>query len=437
MEKKKVAIIGTHNSGKTMFLTSLLWQLDKIKVAEFYIREDTKIRNFREARSDVDSFHYRKTMVCDQRWPRKTTDIQRFRCQFDRNSKGWRLYISKLVRSFSWQSQKLDILDFPGERTADSAIAAYGDFGKWSDHMFDCFDNNPGYHDAGSRLRQSLEMKNLEIGTAVQAYRKTLVSFIRDYKPLISPSVFLLDGKGNSLAREQMENAELERSCGLDANSQFVPLPGPVRKTNPKLANQMRKHFKRYRKQIVQPLFDDLAKSDSLIILVDIPSLFLGGVQMYKDNCQIISDLFNPIGKKKFKIFSSSLKRIAFVATKVDLISTNDFHKEALKFLLQQMTEEVIRLLSDDVKIEWFQCSACWSTRPGKSENTLKGVPWKDNPNKEEKEFPVTLLPEDWPSHWYPWEYQFPDVYPDAPSNVLTPPKHKGLDRIFDFAVLR
>ena len=67
----------------------------------------------------------------------------------------------------------------------------------------------------------------------------------------------------------------------------------------------------------------------------------------------------------------------------------------------------------------------------------MKGVPWKDNPNKEEKEFPVTLLPEDWPSHWYPWEYQFPDVYPDAPSNVLTPPKHKGLDRIFDFAVLR
>ena len=38
MRKKKVAITGIHNSGKTMFLTSLLWQLDEIEEAEFYLK---------------------------------------------------------------------------------------------------------------------------------------------------------------------------------------------------------------------------------------------------------------------------------------------------------------------------------------------------------------------------------------------------------------
>lgn len=296
MEKKKVAITGIHNSGKTMFLTSLLWQLEEIREVDFDLGKNS-ISGFREIRSggrrkDMFPFHnYRDKMAREKRWPRKTTDIQRFRCQFDRNREGvMRAVASWWLRSFSRQSQQLDILDFPGERIADSAIAAYDDFGEWSDHMFDYFDNNPGYYNAGSSLRRTLEATNLDSDTAVRAYRETLVSFILDCKPLISPSIFLLDGKGKSLAPEQMESAASERPCGLDANSQFVPLPETVRKANPKLTKIMRRHFKRYRKQVVQPLFDDLAKSDSLIILVDIPSLLLGGVQRYNDNRQIILD---------------------------------------------------------------------------------------------------------------------------------------------------
>ena len=442
MRKKKVAITGIHNSGKTMFLTSLLWQLDEIEEAEFYLKGNIKISRFREVRSGVsrkDAFpflHYRETMAREQRWPRKTTDIQRFRCQFDRSSEGWRKVVSRWSERFSQQSQQLDILDFPGERIADSAIAAYGDFGQWSDHMFDYFDNNPGYNDAGSRLRRLLEATNLETDAAVGVYRETLVSFIRDCKPLISPSIFLLDGKGGLLAPEQMESAAQERPCGLDANSQFVPLPESVRKVNPELTKKMRKHFKRYRKRVVQPLFDDLAKSDSLVILVDIPSLLLGGVQRYNDNRQIIWDLFEAIGEKRFQIFSSSLKRIAFVATKADLISHDNICKGTLKSLLKQMNMRATRLLPPDMEIEWFECSACRSTEGGGSENTLRGVPWMNNPDKKKMEYPVTSLPDYWPSDWNPQEYQFPDVYPCIPSNSQRPPKHKGLDRIFDFAVI-
>ena len=89
------------------------------------------------------------------------------------------------------------------------------------------------------------------------------------------------------------------------------------------------------------------------------------------------------------------------------------------------------------MEINWFECSACWSTRPGGSENYLKGVPWLNNPEKKKMEFPVTPLPDSWPPDWNPEEYQFPDVFPDIPLNVQKPPKHQGLDRIFDFAVIR
>ena len=443
VEKKKVAITGISNSGKTMFLTSLLWQLEEIEEANFHLEKDVKISGFRAIRSgvrreDTFPFHrYREIMAHEKRWPRKTTDIQRFRCRFDHSSKeGLRSVLSRVSQRFSRWSKQLDILDFPGERIADAAIAAYSDFGQWSDYMFDYFDDNPGYNRAGFRLRQALEAENLEIDTAARAYRETLVSFIRDCKPLISPSTFLLDGKGNALAPEQMESSASERPCGLDADSQFAPLPESVREANPKLAKKMRKHFEWYRKRVVQPLFDDLAKSDSLIILIDIPSLLLGGVQRYNDNRQIILDLFGALGEKKFKIFSSSLKKIAFVATKADLISPDDIEKGTLKSLLKQMNTRAKHLLPD-MEIDWFECSACWSTRSGRSENYLKGVPWLNNPEKKKMEFPVTPLPDGWPPDWNPEEYQFPDVFPDIPLNVQKPPKHIGLDQIFDFAVIR
>ena len=69
MEKKKIAITGIYNSGKTMFLTSLLWQLEEIEEADFDLEGNTRISGFREVRSGVrkkDAFpfhHYRDPIV--------------------------------------------------------------------------------------------------------------------------------------------------------------------------------------------------------------------------------------------------------------------------------------------------------------------------------------------------------------------------------------
>ena len=448
MKKKKVAITGVSRSGMTMFLTSLLWQLENSKETNFPHNQNVKITNFRtiqpgvrmEDKSPYD--RYLDVILDEKKWPKRATDIHRVCCQFDLGSGGSKGILSKKFPSLSRRSQQLDILDFPGERIADAAIAACDDFDQWSDHMFDYFDNNPGYSGAGFLLRKALEVENLKFDKAVQAYRETLVSFIRDDRLLISPSVFLLDGKGNRFDDEQLESAASERPCGLDANNQFAPLPEKARKSNTEIARKMRKHFKKYRNKMVQPLFDDLAKSDSLIVLVDIPALLMGGRQRYNDNYRIILDLFHAIKRKKSKIFSSSLKRIAFVATKNDLVSPADIEKETLRNLLKEMSWWVKNLppnLLSNMKFKWFECSAFQSTRPGKSKNTLKGILMQDNPEKNQQEFPVSPLPDRWPLPLHPWnpgKYQFWDVFPYTLSADHKPPEHTGLDRIFDFAVI-
>lgn len=441
MKKKKVAITGIHNSGKTMFLTSLLWQLDAFDKERFPLGESIEISAFREISSnvggmDMDTFRsYRSKMRSEGRWPRKTKDIHRFRCQFKRSDKGWKFLGNEIISPL----QQLDILDFPGERIADAAIAAYGDFDQWSDYMFTHFADNHGYNEAEERLRKALDAENLKIETAVGEYRKILVNFIRNYRPMISPSVFFLDSEGDLLGPEKIESAVLEqRPCGLDADSQFAPLPKLVREKNPELTTKMRKHFNRYHKHMVKPLFDDLAKSDSLIVLVDIPSLLVGGVERYNDNYQIIHDLFDVISRKKFKILPSSLKRIAFVATKIDLVLWSDLHDKRLMSLLKEMNSHAVGLLPDGIKIGWFECSACWSTKDGESENTLSGVLWddKENPGKESLGFSVSPLPDTWPDHWNYGDYLFQEVYPYIPSNNQKPPRHQGLSEVFNFAVI-
>lgn len=467
MEKKKVAIIGTHNSGKTVFLTSLLWHLEKFGNVEFYLN-GIEIKNFRLLKeSTFPLMRHKRKVAKEKEWPEKTKGIQRICCRFARSRTGWmRLFLEKsesilpkLSQYFLWPFQKLDILDFPGERIADAAIAAYDDFGQWSDHMFEYFNNNSGYNKAEYRLWQTLlqsEARNLETDTVVQAYRSTLESFIQECKLLISPSFFFsaLNVEDSKHTRAQMESDASGRLCDQDADSHFAPLPEQVREANSNLADEMQNRFSQYRKNVVKPLFDTLAESHSLIILVDIPSLLQSGAQSYKDNRQIIFDLFSIIGRKKSKILPSSLKqigrkeskirfssleRIIFVATKADMISQEDLDNGRLISLLEEMNIDAIDSLPDDIKdnikIGWFQCSACSSTEY-ESKNTLKGVLGVDNPGKNRKKCPVSQLPDGWPDDWNPYDYQFPDWFPQAPFDSLTPPDHIGLDGIFNFAVI-
>lgn len=437
--KRKIAITGIASGGKTVFLTSLLWQLREFKDSEFYLPKEVEISRFREVSLHGDNrkfpFHRNQDALAQRReWPKKTIDFYRFRCEFRRDDR----------RGFKrlFNRQQLDFFDFPGERIADAAIAAHDDFDDWSDHLLDYFNDRKDYSEAANQFLHEVESSDLSADEATRAYRQTLARFVLDCKPLISPSVFLLDEKGNKATYKPLEDLAAERICGLDERSQFVPLPESVRKANKKLAKEMRRHYQRYRKKLVIPLFREVANSDSLIVLVDIPSLLVGGVERYNDNRQIVLDLADVVagtaigGRLKRILGLDSLQQVAFVAAKADLVAPNDLKNGRLRSLLKQMTGQAEDLLPGKVDVKWFVCSACYSTRPGNAENTLIGASWPDNPERRKKQFPVSPLPESWPDDWKFRDYQFPAVYPDTPRNIQNPPKHRGLDEVFYFVAI-
>ena len=446
-----------------MFLTSLLWQLREWENSEFRLNNNVQItafapRNGRPPPADVFPFdRFQDALVVRREWPAKTKDIQRFSCQFQRNDRArWR------------STQRLDLIDLPGERVADAAIAEFDDFGQWSDHLFSHFDNDSEY-EAGRRFRVDLEAGSKEPEDILRNYRRVLAEFVRDSKPLVTPSVFLLDRDGNLAPRigpgQENELAD-RRWAGLDATTQFAPLPKPIRDGYPKIAKTMQKHYRRYRRELAQPFFQHLASSHSLIVLVDIPLLLRGSVARFNDTRQTIIDLLsamsqetgigrrlartlviepaaNALGSlikrsprpvRKPTVFSS-LNRVALVANKADLVSRDDLKSERLKSLLHQMTNRARELLPN-VETESFVCSACVSTRPGAKPHALIGAPLHDNPSQNDYEYPVSPLPETWPRDWKPGDFDFRDVYPKLGSNTLYPPGHYRMDAVFDFVAM-
>ena len=473
--RKRIAITGIANSGKTVFLTSLLWQLHEFGDANFFLENNVKITGFREVRSSstFPFYKFQDAMAKQGEWPRKTKDVHQ--------------YVGEFKRSDRLLKQRMEFLDFPGERIADAAIAGYDDFGDWSDHMFDYFESDSGYREAAHDFRRESERvlsepenrsrsgaenvsqqhrqrpkgirhrirKSLEDALSrrqggcdhlrnqiVRSYRKVLARFALDCKPLVSPSVFLLDRLGDAARPAPPDVLAVERLCGLDASSEFAPLPKHLREAHPELVRDMQAHYQRYRKELVRPLFQNLARSQSLIVLVDIPSLLLGGVDRYNDNRQIVLDLFetmhgdSSIGRllRQLRFWSPALQRIAFVATKADLVRKSDLKSGRLKSLLRSMNRRAKNLFPD-AEVEWFDCSVCISTTQ-MDDDKLRGVPVEGNPNRLPMEFEVSPLPEEWPSDWNHESYQFPSVFPHPPRNYQTPPRHRNLDTVFDFVAM-
>ena len=430
----KIAITGIAGGGKTVFLSSLLWQLAEFDDADFYPGSQVKISGWRElpgkgALGQVFPFDkYRDALSRSRKWPDKTSDCYRLSCEYKRSD--WKRF-----------KQRLDFFDFPGERIADAAIAAYSNYSDWSDHILKHFESNSDYNAALAGYRKVLQSDNLDEKAVLTAYRQALACLILGYKPLISPSVFLLDTNGDSARPATEEALAAARLCGLDEASQFAPLPTNIRGANPELAKMMAKHYRQYRKKLALPLFEELAGSQSLIVLVDIPSLLAGGVGRYNDNRQIVLDLIDAVRsdtsigrrlKQLLRFWSGSLNKIAFVATKADLVLPQDLQNGNLISLLKQMNTRAKNLLPD-VEMKWFVCSACRSTSAGNAANSLIGKPIYNNPEQKDMEFEVTPLPSAWPDNWSAGEYKYFTVHPETSQNVQIPPKHIGLDRVFEF----
>lgn len=439
---RKIAVIGTARSGKTVFLTSLINHLKEHNKMDFIINPQknkyAEITNFKEKsikkhlREKFNYSAYRSALVHDGIWPRKTTDTAHFICDYKRSD--WK-----------YNRNKLHFFDIPGERLADVAIAENKDFGEWSDYMINYLESEAIYRELSEdylRMQKEDYVYPIYEEKVLLAYRKSLAGFVLAYKPMVSPSTFLLDQNGGTPVKEEREAFLIEsqgRVLGLLENGkrrEFAPLSEHFRKNNTQVTKLFAKNYKAYRNKIVLPLFADLKSSKRLIILVDIPSLLNGGVGMYNDNREIIELLFSVLSPESllWRILTSAVKidRVAFVATKSDSVHPLDVEDGKLMRLLTQMTEKFSNNLNDDVSNEWFVCSAVVSAKVADGEYMMRGNPDSDNPEKEHV-YKVSTLPNGWPKDWQHRDYSFPEVLPRVPANKGIAPEHQNLDKIFAF----
>ncbi len=432
-DHRNVVVTGIAGGGKTVFLTSLISHLMEFGQGHFHIGKGTDISGFREKRTrknwppNFAHSTYREDLARG-RWPEKSTDCSEYICRFKRTD-------------WLFHTQSISFFDFPGERIADAGIAAFSSYNDWSEHILAHFARHHDYIQAAGPYLEHMNKENISRETLLSQYRKTLAMLILAYKPLVSPSTFLLDRQGIPADPGPVDEIAAKRPAGISEDRQFAPLSEKARGKNPELARQMSLEYTRYRNEVALPVFDKISKAESLVVLVDIPSLLAGGVGRYNDNRQILLDLFEILRPRSemgallmryLQFWRKSLDRVAFVAAKADLVHPMDIENKRMIGLLKMMTSRASEMLPQ-VKSGWFVCSACNSTYAVPGARRLKGRIARNNPEKEFKEYSVPELPKNWPENWKPGDYPFFRVLPDAPENYLIPPRHMGLDRVFEF----
>lgn len=445
----RVGVVGLYSAGKTVLLTSLINHLADHDPDRFPFAGGTAtVRKFAPLPPDSgwSQFNYagfRDGLVHSGQWPRKTTDRSMYACGFERTD--WR-----------FSDAVLKLYDLPGERLADAAMLSR-DFAGWSDHLLARLHSDTPYRTASVEFLDAVGGATATETDILRTYRLALARLILAFKPLISPSTFLLDTAGGLAKPATPEALSEGRVCGLSADSQFAPLPPEVRAANPALAATFAVRYDRYKAEVAVPFLDGLRSCHSLIVLVDVTMLLAGGVGMYDDNRQIVRDLFEVLrpGESAVQSLGRNLSylllprqlrpawvnRVAFVAPKLDLVHPTD--RDRVSHLLKRMVGK-LAADRDGLKAGYFNASAAVSTRVMPltgEERWLVGVPYRGADGArihrgDERRFAVSAVPEDWPADWPAGKFAFPEVYPTVPPRKDCPPQQINMEKVFDFVVV-
>jgi len=344
--RRRIAVTGLRHAGKSVFITSLINHLQYHDEERFDLGGYGSISGFTEidgaAASAFPYEHYRRRMARDAKWPEKTSDRSRYAC-----------YVEFSRARFG--NINLEFRDFPGERFADVWMEG-ASYEQWSDRLLCWWQDDDEYTSHVQRYIDLLSTGALDEDELIAEYKHALYGLAADYKPLISPSTFLIrpDGKQAPEAPEHKDEVVRDWHVGVDAESQFVPLSREAIRGCPELAKEFKTRYKIYQKHIVRPLMKSLRECDRMIVLVDIPTILQAGPGMLDDSVKILEYMLaglQPSGFSKFKKWSydwwskymlyhkwrpGEITRLYFVAAQSDKVPPSEH--DNLVSLLRDMT---------------------------------------------------------------------------------------------------
>jgi len=442
--KFRIGITGIANSGKTVFLTSLIDHLNNPDREKLCLDNGKKCTisgfNEREVNDQFNYTGYRESLAYNGQWPEKTIDAAYYSCSFTKTDE----WVSFKMQRKKNRKVELDFFDFPGERFADVAMVKARKFSQWSEYMIKHLEDQPAYTGISQKFRDMLKQENIDEKALILSYKTTLATLATKCKPLVSPSTFKMgtDGKGITKGMDVNDMVDA-RYSGLSPDSQFTPLSAGAIEHNRELAKEFGKRYKNYRKKVVLPVFNYLKDCHRLITLVGVTDLLVAGVGMANDNKKCLELLLDAIDPKKGLLKSlikipaklskwrpAGVTRMAFVATKIDQVAPRDYDK--IEKLLKKMISNRAGCI-ESLKTSYNYCSAIKSTEVvDDRKRWLRGFPAR-TPRREKKGYQVSKVPNGWPDDWNKGDYCFPRVWPMVPKNIDNPPLQIGLENVLNF----
>lgn len=339
----------------------------------------------------------------------------------------------------------MSLIDIPGERLADIPMAKQS-YQQWSDWLERVLHDSEYRGHAQQFLATCENEAVVDPVEIVNAYRTLLVNLFKSYRPIITPSTFLLRENGVFTGLHVVKGDLSNSFVGLDGDSQFTPLPRSVRESRPALTKQFEERFLSYRDTVARPVVEMLAACNELVVLVDVTTLLGANAGMFNGNRALLEQLMkilspgHGLGGVSLNLLKSftgghwrnaGISRIAVVATKADKI--HDSKRDKLTSLVQEMSDGIIdRYVHNTLQLDcrYFNCAAVRST-DSMPDGKLKGRLPSDPENLTT--YPSTDLPDHWPGNWKEGDYVYPDVEPAFPENIARPPLHLGMESIIDF----
>jgi len=425
----KIGILGDASSGKTVFLTSLLWNLEEGKLRLGAVREpptDVKIHKL----NDQHAFDYagsKRKCKNSNKWPAKTTsEYSVAKCSY---------------KPHTLFQRDLTFVDIPGERMADLLIWQCFDYAEWSAALLQSWRESDTLSTCMQEYVDLLAHPDTSKEKLARAYKRGMRELLRNYIPQISPStLFFNDGRLESMGDinddSWLENRNIWQHG--DDTCDFFPLPPEWEENADELYASCRKNFNLYRKVIIKPLFSQIGSCDHFIICIDVlgilaqsPGAFLKTKEeleyfFTKITPGFLGNLWNCIG--------GSQPRVAFVATKSDLVYGTNLQR--LKDLLEELVK---RFVTEKIQFGYFTCTAWTSTKEGQGDarnQAIVNVLEEDEngtPRKVEAVLQCPPLPEEWPDDWDGADYaRFTmDMLPSVIN--ANPPRQTGIDAILNF----
>ena len=414
--RMRIVVLGSKNSGKTVFLTALASNLLNHRKGngfdlnqwEAFVEEGLAYGH-KEKIADFPYSRYREGFAKENpEWPEKTTsEMSVLRLPLTMTKKSYREWCR-------WMFEK-----FGSQYSANGPYLEYLEKAKYCCTKADLFN----------------------------AYKTYLLAEYNKYSPWVVPSVVKLTKEGKATKFEQ----ELHiRALGLTSEDQFVPVPIEWFDSSNEWrtwTKDFASAYDKYKEEIVDPICDWLREADRLVYLVDILNILKSGSAVYNQERKFgeaVLGLFShhksyapggAIWDYLSSMVKSRIKDAFLVVTKKDLAAyeTSDNLRKLADALLGKELRGLMKGIGDG---NIRTCAAVDTVSSRRNESGQEVTYAKTSQDKPETEYEQVYVPESWPSgaDWKKGieegKFWFEDTYPQFDERENASPAQSGLDSL-------